>query len=159
MAEGTAELVDVFPQTNRALFSQPANSIDGGIFVLSSQQNYMLGVLYFESSQQTNCLQRIESDVNVVPQKHILIALHLMVVRKPEVFEQSQQVKEPSIDAPENLNRRSHSHQTRLVEHQLRSLLAQTHNFILLEGKQRRIQRFLLLESKQGLQNSLGELD
>lgn len=50
----------------------------------------MFGILDFQSSQQTNRLQRIESDVNVVSKEDILVALHLVVVWKPKVLEQPQ---------------------------------------------------------------------
>lgn len=58
--------------------------------MLPSKQNYMFGILDFQSSQQTNRLQRIESDVNVVSKEDILVALHLVVVWKPKVLEQPQ---------------------------------------------------------------------
>lgn len=72
----------------------------------------MLGVLDLEGHEETDRFEGVESFVDVVAQKDILVALHLSLVGKSKILKETHEVKEAAVDAPEYLNRRSHSNET-----------------------------------------------
>ena len=64
------------PESNRvsafALIIEAVNTIDLGTFVVSTEQEKVLGILYFVAKQKANSLDRLFSAINVVTQEEIV---------------------------------------------------------------------------------------
>ena len=83
----------------------------------------MLWKFQLQGHQKADSFQGVEPLVHVVTQKDVLVALHLVLVRKTEVFEQPQQIIKTTVDTPKYFGRRPHSHQAAFLEDHSRGLL------------------------------------
>ena len=117
----------------------------------------MLWVLYFESHQKADRFKRVETLIYIVAKENILIALHLLLIRKSEVLEQSKQVMETTVYTSKYLYWWPHSYQARLTFNKFHGFLAESHDFILFEREEGRVHIFLLVVGKKGLNNVLGK--
>lgn len=63
------------------------DSVNGGRFVISSEQEEILGIFHFIRKHETDSLQTVLASVNIVAQKQIICFWW-----KSTVFKQSQQV-------------------------------------------------------------------
>lgn len=105
---------------------------------MSASQKYdVLCILYLKCHQQADRLEGVKTFVHVVAQEDVFITLHLTLVGEPEAVEDLQQVIVASVYTSENLDRSPDSEQRRLSHNNLRSLLAQPINLVLLEWKER----------------------
>ena len=83
----------------------------------------MLWKFELKGHQKADSFQGVEPLVHVVTQKDVFVALHLVLVRKTEVFEQSHQIIKTTVDTAKYFGRRPHSHQTAFLEDYSRDLL------------------------------------
>jgi hypothetical protein len=84
VSEGLPQL-DVVPPF--AFIVESVDTVDGRTFVISAQQEKILGILDFVRQQQANRFQALFPSIHIVSQKQIV-----GVRREASVFEQSKQV-------------------------------------------------------------------
>ena len=104
--------------------------------MFSSEESEVLWKFKFEGHQEAYGLERVEPLINVISQENVLVALHLVLVGKAEVFKQTQQIVKTTVNTAKYLCRRPHSHQTAFFEDHSRGLLAQSYYFFAFEWKQ-----------------------
>lgn len=85
--------------------------------MLAPQKSDVFRVFELEGHEEADGFKRVEAFVDIVAQEHILVALHLVLIRKAEVLKKSHQVEETPINTAEDLDWRAHSDQTGLFQH------------------------------------------
>ena len=84
IGEGLPQL-DIVPPL--AFVVEPVDPVDGGTFVISAENEEVLGILDFVRKEKADCFQRLLASVYIVAEKEIV-----GFWRKAAVFEQAQEV-------------------------------------------------------------------
>ena len=110
-------VVERLPQGNLIpsldLIKEPIHSCDGLTLVVSSKNNYLIGVPDFERKQQANDLARLLSSIYIVAHEQILCrlvhrynsVLLVLLVLIAHLFEHVQQISVLSVDVSKYLDR------------------------------------------------------
>lgn len=120
-------------------------SVDGSVFVVSPEQDDLLGILELESHEQADDFQTEGSTVYIVAQEYIVerLDVHTFIRPLPDV-EEAHEVYVVSVDVAEYLDWGFHAlNHHRLVGHDALALTGQVNNLLLLEGEGSRGRYFL----------------
>ena len=90
LTDNTTQLIYVLPKTNRTFLSETTYPVNCRIFMLAPQKNDVLWKFDFQSHQKANSLKGVKTFINIISQKDVLIALHLLFVWKTKTLKESQ---------------------------------------------------------------------